>query len=166
MLNPIESPSQILFSSQLPVVACCCLHCDSCGFAVGLGQMWIEIEMFFTHNVGNWTTKCYSTSQWLVHLVWRWSVPLSSQPSDPLQVEQNEESRSLNIHRSDEMDKWCKSELFRTHAVDQHRFPFLLKAWVCTGLSPKIVEFQNHSEEALTPWAVHVSMTEWQRFRP
>ena len=33
------------------------------------------------------------------------------------------------------------------------------KALVCR-LSPKMVEFQNHSEELMTPGAVHVSMSE------
>ena len=55
----------------------------------------------------------------------------------------------------------------RTHAVDKAQStasPFWLKAYLgLYGLSPKMVEFQNHSEEseeALMPRAVHVSMTE------
>ena len=34
---------------------------------------------------------------------------------------------------------------------------------VCTGQSPKMLEFKSHSAES-TPSAVHVSMTEWQEY--
>ena len=56
---------------------------------------------------------------------------------------------SLHLHGSD------KTTQVRTHAVDKVQStasPFSLKADVgLYGLSPKMVEFQNHSEEALTP---------------
>ena len=56
---------------------------------------------------------------------------------------------NLHLHGSD------KTTQVRTHAVDKVQStasPFSLKAYIgLYGLSPKMVEFQNHSEEALTP---------------